>query len=211
LTGEYPPVKVDVDSLVEEWIEKCIAEGRSANRQQFTLKSAVPLAAAKGPLVELVNKTLDREQTKDKTVTYVTSKELENIWKANTFRAMGKPMESFDEDEAMMMLDDEDERELLGAEEVAESLEDTEQETIITLQVMLVQSSLLAWQSLPLPILHGIVVSFSLIVSFRSFLPPVAGTGAPVGGPREDRLGPARAEVRPRERADAAGQGRQHQ
>jgi hypothetical protein len=100
------------------------------------------LAASKGPLVELVNKTLEREQSKDKTITYVTSKELENVWKANTFRAMGKPMESFDEDEAMMMLDDEDERELLGADDVAESLEDTEQETIITLQVMLAFSHL---------------------------------------------------------------------
>lgn len=134
LTGGHTAVKIDIDTVVQQWIDNCIAEGRPKDFNKFSLQSAIPLVAKKNTLVELVNSTMEAAQLEDKSVTYISEEELKKMWVEGSFRAMGKPASSYSMQDALLLMDDGDSMELLDSSE-GEIAVDDEEELIITQQV----------------------------------------------------------------------------
>jgi hypothetical protein len=135
LTGIDNPVQIDVDTLVQQWIEQNLALGGAADKSAFSLKSAVPLAMSPDRAVELVNKTLEREQTIDNSITYISDEELQKIWRWNLYKPLEKPRERYDPRDAFMLLDDEDMRVLMGPSIDDDMHSDVVQETVVSEQV----------------------------------------------------------------------------
>lgn len=138
LTGIENPVKIDVDTLVQQWIEQNLAEGKAVDKTEFSLKSAIPLAISSNYPVELVNRTMEQEQAVDISVTYISEDELQKIWRWNMYKPMSKPSERYNPKEAFMLLDDEDMKELMGSygdEGDGSGAEDIKEE-IVTEQVL---------------------------------------------------------------------------
>lgn len=163
LTGSDQPIKVDVDNMVNQWIEKCIKEGKQEENGIFSLKSAVDMAMSAGYPVELVNSTFENLQNVDKSVTYITEEQLQSLWKANLHRDMSTQTKPFSVYNSLLLVEDEDTNEqqkeqeegeyaVRSAEDVSQSLSSTttvveeggreeeegngdEEETVVSLQV----------------------------------------------------------------------------
>lgn len=138
LAGFANPVKVDVDDLVEKWIKACLDKGIAPKRNEFTLKKALPLVLTPNYTIELVNNT----QVEDSSVTFVTEEELRRIWRENMHSALGKPMDKYVMEEAILLLEDEGTDDNLGADseglrgEGGVEAESKRAETTVTLQVI---------------------------------------------------------------------------
>jgi hypothetical protein len=137
LTGIDNPVQIDVDTLVQRWIEQNLSLGGAADKNAFSLKSAVPLAMSPDRAVELVNKTLEREQTIGNSITYISDEELQKIWRWNLYKPLEKPRERYDPRDAFMLLDDEDMRVLMGPSIDDDMDSDVAEETVVSEQVTL--------------------------------------------------------------------------
>lgn len=136
LTGGHPAVTIDVDTLVQQWIDTCLAEGRASDADKFSLKSAIPLLTKKNTVVQLVNATLEASQAQDKSVTYISEEELKKLWVDGSYRAMGKPASGYSVQDALLLMDDGDELELLESAGKDDQLAvDDKEEVIITHQV----------------------------------------------------------------------------
>ena len=136
LTGSDQPIIVDVDDMVNQWIEKRIKEGKQEEKGIFSLKSAVDMAMSAGYPVELVNSTFDKLQNVDKSVTYITEEQLQSLWKANLHRDMSTQTKPFSVYDSLLLVEDEDineqqkqqeegEHEVRSAEDVSQSLSST--------------------------------------------------------------------------------------
>lgn len=142
LTGVDNPVKIDVEGLVDQWIQQNLREGKSVDRNSFSLKSAVSLVMSPNHIVELVNNSLSKDQVIGGSITYISDEELQTLWRSNMYKAMGKPMERYDPKEAVMLLEDEDIVDLMGSETIEETSFEIADEAIISEQVcMYVHSS----------------------------------------------------------------------
>lgn len=134
LTGGHSAEKIDVDSLVQQWIDQCNADGRPNDVDKFTLQTAIPLVTKKNKFVELVNATLDLAQLRDKSITFISEEELKKLWVDGSFKAMGKPASSYSVQDALLLMDDGDSVDTWGAPE-GEVVLDDKTELIVTQQV----------------------------------------------------------------------------
>ena len=98
------PIILSVDDIKKKWKSK----NKKADNSLFSLETALPYLTQENSHIALVNETLDKLNQLSEDEIYITEQELQRIWKEASVRPFGKPMESFDIKESLLLLPDED-------------------------------------------------------------------------------------------------------
>jgi len=106
-----PTVSVAVEELQAKWIDRCIEQSRPKDMDLFSLRAAIPLLLREDSLVVFHNAT---SEMADSDEIYVTEAELRRLWIEASGTAMGKPVDKFTVDDALLLLTDEEDEVLLG-------------------------------------------------------------------------------------------------
>lgn len=105
-TTTAPIVKITVEELQAKWIDICIEQSRPKDMDHFCLKSVLPMLLRDDSLVMFTNKTAETAYSGE---LYVTEQELKRLWAEASLQAMGKGIDKFTIEEALLLLtDDED-------------------------------------------------------------------------------------------------------
>ena len=115
------PVQVDVDMLMEKWVEHCVDQNTPEKVHEFSISAALPLLNTTQP-VQLVNSTLEA-QNEHRSVVYISEEELRRLWIRNAHKTTGKPQSQFSIAEALLLLHDEEDAGIIGEEESEEEAE----------------------------------------------------------------------------------------
>lgn len=105
---------LDINELNEKWIDICIDESRPNDLNSFSLSKVLPYVMKEYHTLQLVNSSIDPLVSENRTEIFITEKELENIWLMNANLPMGKSIEKFNIKDSLLLLEDEEDREIMG-------------------------------------------------------------------------------------------------
>jgi hypothetical protein len=115
-------VKMSVEELQSKWIDLCIETSRPYDMSSFSIGAALPLIYSEDVHVELVNKTLDAinslTSTNGQDDIYITQQELIRLWNEASLLPMGKQIGSFTIQEALLLLDLEEDMAILSGSDM---------------------------------------------------------------------------------------------
>jgi hypothetical protein len=122
------PIVMTMEELQAKWIDICIEQSRPQDMDAFSLLNVLPLVVKEHQYVVLVNNSADAIEkttaTDASSIIYITDQELQRIWQKASLGPMGKPADTFDSKNALLLINDEEDEILMGVEEkeVNESL-----------------------------------------------------------------------------------------
>ena len=105
---------IDVTELNEKWIDICIDESRPNDLNNFSISKVLPYVMKDHRSLQLVNSSINTLISENKTEIFITEQELENIWLMNANLPMGKPFEKFNIKDSLLLLDDDEDKEIMG-------------------------------------------------------------------------------------------------
>ena len=105
---------LDVRELNEKWIDVCIDESRPQDLNSYSLAKVLPYVIDQWHTIQLVNSSSEQLSVQDIPETFITEKELLNIWLLNSNLPFGKKAESFTAKDALLLIEDEEEKDIMG-------------------------------------------------------------------------------------------------
>lgn len=107
-------VVISEEELQEKWIDICIEESRPGDMSKVTLSRILPSIMRDDVIIKLENREENVLQyIDDSDIIYVTEQELLEIWESASTEPMGKSVEEFDVEQALLLLPDEDYEDLI--------------------------------------------------------------------------------------------------
>lgn len=146
-------VVVSEAELKAKWIDICIDESRPDDLNSISLKRLVPLIIRDDAIVQLENKTAELAESTDSKEIFITEQELLRVWTTASTEPMGRSLDSFTLEDALLLIDDDYIDEIMGENDSSstvgsisrdllalsttledEVIDDEEQELVVTSQ-----------------------------------------------------------------------------
>lgn len=107
LLDSYPTKIFTIDELNSKWIDICIDESRPNDLNSFTLVKIIPYLLQNHLKIQIVDENFEQFESIEDSEVFITEAELRNLWQLKSMTALGKPIESFDVQTALLLVEDE--------------------------------------------------------------------------------------------------------
>jgi hypothetical protein len=113
-TANCKTVVVSEEELKAKWIDICIDESRPNDLNSISLKRLVPLIIRDDAIVQLENQTAALLESTEMGEIFITEQELINVWSAASLEPMGRTVDKFTVEDALLLIDDDYMDEIMG-------------------------------------------------------------------------------------------------
>ena len=125
---------MSVEELQSKWIDVCIEKGLTLDA--FSLSNALPLIFHGDQHIVLSNQTLELQSLNPSHVNevYITEQELRRLWTERSLGLLGKPISKFDISEALLLVEDDEDKSLLEESSSSTHLEMKEMQSVVDVE-----------------------------------------------------------------------------